>query len=96
MGARVQRTDEPSPTPFWESRALASLDRGGRCLLASHRLVRRIQSGCELTREVCRRQRKMIEEQREFLKGLRCTSLTESCAGEESGRGGDGGARAVE
>ena len=96
----MQRREEPSRKPFRQSRALGSPDLGGRCLLDSYRLVRRIQSGCELTREMCRRQRKMIEEQREFLKGLRQVFLSDSSgvvqAGDESGRGFDGGARAVE
>ena len=95
-------TDKTSPTTSWESKTLSPLEWGGKCLLDSYRLVRRIQSSCELTDGICRRQRKIIEEQREFLKRLRPAFLPEPCdgaaapAGDETERRFDGGARAVE
>lgn len=98
----MHRTDEPSLVPLRGEGTVSSRDLGTRCLLDSYRVVRRIQSGCEQTTEMCRRQRRMIEEQREYLEGLRrafAADLREGVAapaGDGPGRGFDGGARAVE
>lgn len=94
----MHRTEESSPMPLLETRVLSSLELGGRCLLDSYRLVRRIQRGCELTKETCRLQRQALQEQREFLKGLH-RDLTSGDGAPEAGmteHGFDGGARAVE
>jgi hypothetical protein len=78
--ARVHRTDETSLAPLCESRALLIAARAQGCLHDSYRIVRRIRHDCAQTDELCRRQRKLVAEQREFLKSL----------------SSDGGARVVE
>jgi len=66
----VRRTDDTSLASFRESEVLRAVDSRHKCLLDTYRMIRRIHSDCALTVELCRRQRRMIEEQREFLKSL--------------------------